>query len=581
MSGIKIGDNTLRNLEDQVGYLTATFQSGKLIDELGIKVLGVFPTLNQAKTAIPGPYVYGEAFQIGTEIPYNLYIFTRNIEDFFNFGPFPAPGKDGTPASFGSITATINAQEGTPQVTVTKSGPDVQPDLKFNFFNLKGPEGRRGTIKIGTTITGQVGKGASVVNVGTDNDAILQFTIPKGETGAQGPAFNIYGTLDSTSQLPTPTEALRDAGAAYIIPNAKNEKHLWVIQGPESGNLEWVDIGVAAAGPVGPSGKDGVGVNTITQIRDIGTPVVTYDTDSGMTINTTDRITYTQNGESVTHDTALEREIPIVFGQGLTADSTVEADKINVKANIVKIQDSTSVEFTPDENGVVTIPKGSHKNLGLLGIQYGNNGYLGLTEWTPGYLSISAANKSVIDERSPLSSSGEPSGTYKPIVPGAINYAVKAALTDDKRIGTETSGINTAFTDTEKDRACEILGATRTNGFKTLFGNQNIVGSGNIDIYKHTVTATKAEGSEGWNGVAYFVFYSSNNLNINSVTDLKTILGESFIQPCSGYLKESGDVTTSCELISESGFMCRVSTGTSYDTIPFTYTTFTDTVTTI
>ena len=86
MSGIKIGDNTFRNLEDQVGYLTAAFQSGKLIDELGIKVLGVFSTIEQAKAAIPGPYVYGEAFQIGNGIPYNLYIFTRKSHITFFIG---------------------------------------------------------------------------------------------------------------------------------------------------------------------------------------------------------------------------------------------------------------------------------------------------------------------------------------------------------------------------------------------------------------------------------------------------------------------------------------------------------------
>ena len=47
-----------RNLEDQVGYLTAAFNSGKLIDELGIKVLGVFPDLTTAKETIRPPYEY-------------------------------------------------------------------------------------------------------------------------------------------------------------------------------------------------------------------------------------------------------------------------------------------------------------------------------------------------------------------------------------------------------------------------------------------------------------------------------------------------------------------------------------------
>ena len=63
---IEINGKTFRNLEDQVAYLSEALQAGKLIDELGIKVLGVYSTIEQAKTAIPGPYDYGDAFSIGT-----------------------------------------------------------------------------------------------------------------------------------------------------------------------------------------------------------------------------------------------------------------------------------------------------------------------------------------------------------------------------------------------------------------------------------------------------------------------------------------------------------------------------------
>lgn len=60
---------------------------------------------------------------------------------------------------------------------------------------------------------------------------------------------------------------------------------------------------------------------------------------------------------------------------------------------------------------------------------------------------------------------------------------------------------------------------------KTLFGNQSIYsasGSGNIDLYKHHITLT-AFGQE-----FYGDFYSSNSLQCDSLTDLKTILGNSF-----------------------------------------------------
>ena len=256
MSGIKIGENTFRNLEDQVGYLTAAFQSGKLIDELGIKVLGVFSTIEQAKTAIPGPYVYGEAFQIGDSIPYNLYIFTRNIEDFFNFGPFPAPGKDG--------------KDG-------EQGPQGEKGAQGERGE-RGPQGLQG-------ITGERGPQGVQGPIGP--------TGPQGPQGPVGPAFNVLGTLDSLDQLPTPTEALRDAGSAYLIFNTiDNAKHIWIIEGPQNGSLEWVDIGTAGVGVQGPAGQDGVGINNLTYVTDVGTPVVTYNTTEGINLVGTERYTY-------------------------------------------------------------------------------------------------------------------------------------------------------------------------------------------------------------------------------------------------------------------------------------------------
>ena len=47
----------------------------------------------------------------------------------------------------------------------------------------KGEQGKAGTIRIGNVITGKPGTEASVTNVGTDENAVLDFTIPRGETG--------------------------------------------------------------------------------------------------------------------------------------------------------------------------------------------------------------------------------------------------------------------------------------------------------------------------------------------------------------------------------------------------------------
>lgn len=63
-----------------------------------------------------------------------------------------------------------------------------------------------------------------------------------------------------------------------------------------------------------------------------------------------------------------------------------------------------------------------------------------------------------------------------------------------------------------------------SNGIKTLFGNESIYGKGNIDLYYHYVSVTIT-------GVRYPLhigFYSSNPLECDSLTDLKTLLGSTF-----------------------------------------------------
>lgn len=64
--------------------------------------------------------------------------------------------------------------------------------------------------------------------------------------------------------------------------------------------------------------------------------------------------------------------------------------------------------------------------------------------------------------------------------------------------------------------------------FKTLFGNHSITGTGNIDLFKHNIKGTSG------NSTFYLRFYSSNNLKANSLTDLKTLLGATFDESCTG-----------------------------------------------
>lgn len=68
----------------------------------------------------------------------------------------------------------------------------------------------------------------------------------------------------------------------------------------------------------------------------------------------------------------------------------------------------------------------------------------------------------------------------------------------------------------------------RQDNVKTLFGNQSIYGSGNIDLYKHILFIDYSGGS------VYCTWISSSNTQIDSLTDLYTALSGTKIS-ASGY----------------------------------------------
>ncbi len=75
----------------------------------------------------------------------------------------------------------------------------VTGDVVFTFDSAKdfwfvsasgttGPQGDAATVAVGTVTTGAAGTSASVTNSGTSGAAVLDFTIPRGATGATGGA---------------------------------------------------------------------------------------------------------------------------------------------------------------------------------------------------------------------------------------------------------------------------------------------------------------------------------------------------------------------------------------------------------
>lgn len=106
--------------------------------------------------------------------------------------PNPASVNVKGPAGAAAVISSVSAN-GLP----AGSDPTVQntgttSNAKFVFGIPKGDTGAKGdkgvkgdtaTVRVGTVTTGAAGTNASVVNAGTDNDAVLNFTIPRGADG--------------------------------------------------------------------------------------------------------------------------------------------------------------------------------------------------------------------------------------------------------------------------------------------------------------------------------------------------------------------------------------------------------------
>ena len=146
-------------LENDAGYISEE-KAGDLLSEYP-KTIEVNRIVNTAVESIPaGASAYESALQNGFEGTEAEWLDSLHGEQ----GP---PGKDG------------------------EDGEDGAP-------------GKAATVRIGTVTTGPPGTEASVVNTGTENEAVLDFTIPMGEKGnpgsSGGTTVDLIATLEEVKQ---------------------------------------------------------------------------------------------------------------------------------------------------------------------------------------------------------------------------------------------------------------------------------------------------------------------------------------------------------------------------------------------
>jgi len=176
-------------------------------------------------------------------------------------GPQGPQGLQG-PQGEGSATVaigTVTTGNAGSSATVTNSGTTTAAILDFTIpkgdtgatgsqgiqgvAGNDGSDGTSATISVGSTTTGNAGTNASVTNSGTSNAATLNFTIPKGDTGATGAAGN-DGTAATIAVGTVTTGA---AGSSASITNSGSSS---------AATFDFV-IPKGDTGPQGPAGDDG------------------------------------------------------------------------------------------------------------------------------------------------------------------------------------------------------------------------------------------------------------------------------------------------------------------------------------
>lgn len=268
---ITIGDKQFRNLEEQVKRnqddIKYILEEEGVLNQFGIKVIGQVDTQGELPDASTYEGEYGDAYAVGTQPPYEMYVYTREFSgetgpQWFNIGEFPAPstvpgpagavGPTGPTGMRGSTWSTgtfpsMSGREENDMFLNTSTG-DVQ---QLQKSSTGGTVGGLSWITV-TNIRGPQGIAGAQGETGPQGPQGVQG--PKGETGEPGQAFVIIATVPDSNQLPDPS-TIPD-NQAYLVGTDDTGYDLYV---QLQGSAEWLNVGKVEGvqGPQGPQGAQG------------------------------------------------------------------------------------------------------------------------------------------------------------------------------------------------------------------------------------------------------------------------------------------------------------------------------------
>ncbi len=202
---------TVKNMTSNSGGTTSVVSGGGSSGGGGTGATTVSVKVNSTTTGEPG--TDASVTNIGTDENVQLdFVIPRGAKgdkgdkgDKGNPGDKGDPGANGEDGSNGvspvlSVSEITNGHKVTivdtdgPKSFDVLNGSKGDPGDKGDPGNkgdkgdpgTDGADGKAATIEVGTVTTGDPGTNASVVNVGTENAAVLNFTIPRGNPGESG-----------------------------------------------------------------------------------------------------------------------------------------------------------------------------------------------------------------------------------------------------------------------------------------------------------------------------------------------------------------------------------------------------------
>lgn len=144
----------------------------------------------------------------------------------FDFQFSGLKGETGAAAGFGEITATVGATVGTPSVSVEASGPDTAKNLAFTFKNLKGEPGQSvGSIQR-TAGTGAPGTTDTYTMYDDGGGTIGTFTVYNGTDGTGSGDFKSDGSVPMNGDLNAGGHKIINVAAPTADGDAANKAYV-------------------------------------------------------------------------------------------------------------------------------------------------------------------------------------------------------------------------------------------------------------------------------------------------------------------------------------------------------------------